>query len=66
MVIAEDCIDVRLKSIQAKRDNFLKINGEEKSHIFYLENCAKEVKFLEHESDNNNAIAKSLLAGCYT
>jgi TPR repeat protein len=64
IALADD-IEIRLKNMEIGRDNFFKHNGTNNSEIYYSENCSKQLSFWQQAAQQNQAIAQSLLAGCY-
>ena len=53
----------RLKAMAAERDGVFKHKGTSES--YFAENCPKELGFWRQAAQQGQAIAQTLLAGCY-
>ena len=58
-----DNTQTRLKAMEAERDSVFKHKGSSES--YFSENCPKQLAFWQQAAQEGQAIAQSLLAGCY-
>lgn len=58
-----DNTHTRLKAMEAEMDSVFKLKGSGKS--YFLVNCPKQLGFWRQAAQQGQAIAQSLLAGCY-
>jgi TPR repeat protein/antitoxin component YwqK of YwqJK toxin-antitoxin module/RNA polymerase subunit RPABC4/transcription elongation factor Spt4 len=62
-ITVADVAQLQLKAMEAERENVVNLKGS--SQTFFSENCPKQLAFWQQAAEQRQAIAQSLLAGCY-